>query len=108
MASHKHTPKHPTIKVRWPITIYTEKGPVEGEARNITGSGIFIHCKEQLRQNERCLRMPCDDPVALVKQLVLGEVRAVEAPAGELQQGLVMLVMPIDGLEKRHRVRHVH
>lgn len=54
MASHRDTPERPKISVRWPITIYTEKGPVEGEARNITGSGIFIHCKEQLRQNERC------------------------------------------------------
>jgi hypothetical protein len=44
--------KHPRIPVRWPITIITEDGTIEGESRNITVAGIFVHCPKQLRTNE--------------------------------------------------------
>ena len=40
------------IKVRWPITILTNRCLIEGESRNITSNGIFAHCKEQLHENE--------------------------------------------------------
>jgi hypothetical protein len=44
--------RHPRIPVRWPITIITEKGTIEGESRNITVAGVFIHCREELHENE--------------------------------------------------------
>ena len=44
--------KHPRIPVRWPITIITKKGTVEGESRNITVAGIFVHCLEALHKDE--------------------------------------------------------
>ena len=44
--------KHPRIPVRWPVTIITDKGTIEGESRNITVAGIFIHCQEELHENE--------------------------------------------------------
>ena len=42
----------PRIKVRWPITVLTDEGTIEGETRNITAAGMFIRCKEPLRVNE--------------------------------------------------------
>jgi hypothetical protein len=42
----------PRIEVRWPVTIYTDVGPVQGEARNVTTTGAYILCREPLRQNE--------------------------------------------------------
>ena len=44
--------KHPRIPVRWPVTIITDKGTIEGQSRNITVAGIFIHCQEELHENE--------------------------------------------------------
>jgi hypothetical protein len=44
--------KHPRIPVRWPVTIITEKGTIEGESRNITVAGVFIHCQEEIHENE--------------------------------------------------------
>ena len=44
--------KHPTIKTRWPITITTEQGGIDGELRTVTNAGIFIHCDNPLRHNE--------------------------------------------------------
>ncbi len=44
--------RHPRIPVRWPVTIITDKGTIEGESRNITVAGIFIHCQEELHEDE--------------------------------------------------------
>ena len=44
--------KLPRIEVQWPVTMITEKGSVEGEARRITVEGVFIHCTERLSLNE--------------------------------------------------------
>jgi len=42
----------PRISVNWPITIITSQGTIEGESRNITASGVFIHCKKRLPEDE--------------------------------------------------------
>jgi len=52
LANYLEKRKHPRIKVRRPIIIYTDKGTIEGESRNITSSGMFIHCEEKLCQDE--------------------------------------------------------
>lgn len=44
--------RHPRIPVRWPITIITDQGTIEGESRNITIAGIFVHCREELHKDE--------------------------------------------------------
>ena len=48
-AEKRGSPRH---KVDWPITILADHGTLEGEAKNITGEGIFICCDEPLRLNE--------------------------------------------------------
>jgi len=42
----------PRINVNWPVTIITSEGMIEGESRNITPSGVFIHCKKKLPEDE--------------------------------------------------------
>ena len=44
--------KAPRISVSWPITVITSEGTIEGESRNITPSGVFIHCKTKLPEDE--------------------------------------------------------
>jgi len=44
--------KHDRIKVRWPVTVFTDHGMIKGETGNITVDGIFICCEEPLRLNE--------------------------------------------------------
>jgi Tfp pilus assembly protein PilZ len=44
--------RHPRIPVRWPVTIITDKGEIKGESRNITVAGIFVHCQEEIHENE--------------------------------------------------------
>jgi hypothetical protein len=38
--------KQARVEVRWPIKIFTDDGPVEGETLNISFDGISITCEE--------------------------------------------------------------
>jgi hypothetical protein len=42
----------PRTKTRWPITITTDQGGIDGELRTVTNAGIFIHCDKPLNNNE--------------------------------------------------------
>ena len=44
--------EHLKRRPRWPITIATDQGRVDGELRSVTNSGIFIHCDKPLNDNE--------------------------------------------------------
>jgi len=46
------TAKNRKNKTRWPITITTEQGGIDGELKSVTKAGIFIHCAKPLRHNE--------------------------------------------------------
>jgi len=64
--------KLPRIEVQWPVTLITDKGSVEGEARNITIEGVFIHCLERLSVNEtyRLLIKPAGEQIEVVGKLL--------------------------------------
>ena len=64
--------KLPRIEVRWPVTMITETGSVEGEARNITVEGVFIHCMERLSVNEtyRLLIKPAGEQIEVMGKLL--------------------------------------
>lgn len=44
--------KNPKSKLRWPITIATEQGGIDGELRTVTNAGIFIHYDKPLPNNK--------------------------------------------------------
>jgi hypothetical protein len=54
LGSDRDKGSQPSIAARWPITIITKKGRVEGESRNITVTGVFINCDEELQKDETC------------------------------------------------------
>ena len=62
----------PRIAASWPVTIITENGPVEGEARNITLEGVFIHCMERLNVNEtyRLMIKPPGEEIKVMGKLL--------------------------------------
>ena len=55
--------KLPRIEVRWPVTLITEKGSVEG---------VFIHCMERLSVDEtyRLLIKPAGDVIEVMGKLL--------------------------------------
>jgi len=64
--------KLPRIEFQWPVTMITEKGSVEGEARNITVEGVFIHCMERLSLNEayRLVIKPAGEKIEVMGKLL--------------------------------------
>jgi hypothetical protein len=43
---------HPRIKARWPVTILSDRGPVEGKTVNLGATGAYIECEGEFRQDE--------------------------------------------------------
>ncbi len=39
-------------EVRWPVSVESEHGTIQGEIKNISLSGIYVQCDEPLRVNE--------------------------------------------------------
>ena len=42
-------------KVRWPVTLMTSEGTIEGETLNLNANGAFIRCGQPLSPGERLL-----------------------------------------------------
>jgi len=41
-------------EIRWPITLFTDHGPISGETTNIASRGMLISCEEPLHLKEVC------------------------------------------------------
>jgi hypothetical protein len=73
--------EHPRIKAKWPVTIITDRTTIEGEAINITFSGLFVRCKERLQENEICqliLRIPGRDPIIVKGNMIWSNLDGAE------------------------------
>jgi hypothetical protein len=96
--------KLPRIEVRWPVTLMTENGAVEGEARNITIEGVFIHCKERLNVNEtfRLLIKPAGDEIEIMGKLIWSNLDS--AADREILPGMGFCFVKVNQ-EDRERLR---
>ena len=73
MTSNTERRKQARISVRWPITIITDQGTAEGESRNITASGIFVHCHEPLTKEkiyQIIVKIPKQNPIVVKGKVV--------------------------------------
>ena len=73
MTDNDERREHPRIKAKWPVTIITDQTSIEGEAINITFSGLFVRCGERLKENEICqliLRIPGRDPIVVKGNMI--------------------------------------
>jgi PilZ domain len=96
--------KLPRIEVRWPVTLVTENGAVEGEARNITIEGVFIHCKERLNVNEtfRLLIKPAGEEIEIMGKLIWSNLDS--AADREILPGMGFCFVKVNQ-EDRERLR---
>ena len=44
--------KQQRIDINWPVEIFVDDRPIEGEVKNITPKGLFICCEEELHLKE--------------------------------------------------------
>jgi len=83
----------PRVRERFPIAILAENGRAEGETRDITVRGMFIHCLERLRPGENyrmVIKFP-EHPVKLTGQLVWCNLNDIESKEGISGMGLSFL-----------------
>ncbi len=57
---------HPRVEVTWPVRIFTSRGLVEGEIKDISKGGALIHCK-MLPETDRTLELSIEIPDHLMK-----------------------------------------
>jgi hypothetical protein len=57
---------HSRVDVTWPVSIFTSRGLVEGEIKDISKGGALIHCKK-LPETDRTLELSIEIPDHLMK-----------------------------------------
>jgi len=57
---------HSRVEATWPVSIFTSRGLVEGEIKDISKGGALIHCK-QLPETDRTLELSIEIPDHLMK-----------------------------------------
>jgi hypothetical protein len=77
--------RHPRIPVRWPVTIITEEGTIEGESRNITIAGVFVHCQEKIYEDavhQMIIKIPKQESVLLKGRVVWSNFDSMDETSG--------------------------
>jgi hypothetical protein len=88
--------KAPRINVNWPITIITSQGTIEGESRNITPSGIFIHCKKKLPEDEvyqMIIKLPNGKQIIVRGQMMWSNLNGRENTGSLVDMGFSFIKM---------------
>jgi hypothetical protein len=88
--------KAPRISVNWPITIITSQGMIQGESRNITPSGIFIHCKKKLPESElyqMIIKLPNGKQIVVKGQMMWSNLNGLENTGALVDMGFSFIKM---------------
>ena len=94
MKEHTEKREHPRIPVRWPITIISKEGSIEGESRNITVAGVFVHCLEKLEKNEEyqmIIKIPEKESLLLNGRVVWSNFENVDFNASYVGMGFCFI-----------------
>ena len=101
MSSFVEKRKSPRTEVRWPVTIITAKGPVEGEVRNISLEGVFIHCLKRLKVNAtyRLLISPPGEEIEARGKLLWSNLE--DAAARDTLQGVGFCFVKVNEVHRK-------
>jgi hypothetical protein len=86
----------PRINVNWPVTIITSQGTIEGESRNITASGVFIHCKKKLPEDEvyqMIIRLPNEKQIIVKGRMMWSNLSSREDTGVLMDMGFSFIKM---------------
>lgn len=88
--------KAPRINVNWPVTLITSQGTIEGESRNITPSGVFIHCKKKLPEGEvyqMIIKLPNGKQIIVKGQMMWSNLNGREDTGALVDMGFSFIKM---------------
>jgi len=86
----------PRINVSWPITFITSQGMIEAESRNITPSGVFIHCNKKLPENEvyqMIIKLPNGKQIVVKGQMMWSNLNGREDTGALVDMGFSFIKM---------------
>ncbi len=85
---------YPRSKVRWPVTMITPKGSMEGETKDVSTLGAFIHCRQPLNPTESVLlsvQLPAGLPLQVFAIVVWTNTSSLEEKTVPLGMGVRFL-----------------
>jgi hypothetical protein len=88
--------KAPRINVNWPVTLITSQGTIEGESRNITPSGVFVHCKKKLPEDEvyqMIIKLPNGKQIIVKGQMMWSNLNGREDTGALVDMGFSFIKM---------------
>jgi len=88
--------KAPRINVNWPVTLITSQGTIEGESRNITPNGVFIHCKKKLPEDEAyqlIIKLPNGKQIIVKGQMMWSNLNGREDTGALVDMGFSFIKM---------------
>lgn len=85
---------YPRSKVRWPVTMTTSVGTIEGETKDVSTLGAYIQCQEPLNPSENMLlsvRLPAGSPLHVFAEVVWSNSTGLENKNGPPGMGVRFL-----------------
>ena len=85
---------YPRSKVRWPVTMITSVGTIEGETLDVSSLGAYIQCQEPLHPSENFLlsvRLPVGSPLRVFAEVVWSNSTGLASKNGPFGMGVRFL-----------------
>jgi hypothetical protein len=85
---------YPRSKVRWPVTMTTSVGTIEGETIDVSSLGAYIQCREPLNASENfvlSVRLPVGSPLRVFAEVVWSNSTGLESRNGPPGMGVRFL-----------------
>jgi c-di-GMP-binding flagellar brake protein YcgR len=77
--------------IRWPVSLVTDQGTIQGEIVNISLAGAFLLCEQPLASNQRfglIIRTPDRSPVEMTGEVVRSNIPDPEGKERECKAGI--------------------
>lgn len=80
--------------VRWPVSVESEHGTIQGEIRNISLTGIYVQCDEPLRVNEdfrMAIIPPNRQAIGLTGKVVWADMYGIDEEENAFGMGVCLV-----------------
>ncbi len=102
MESNNERREQSRVEIIWPITVFTDKGMIEGETVNITLDGIHIRCDDPLPM-DNTFRMsilpPHHQAIGVTVKVIWSDLYGLDDSEGTY--GVGMCLVEISGEDRR-------
>ena len=94
MKTKEEGSKNSGNEVRWPVSILSDQGTIEGETRDISFDGIYICVNEPLRLNEKfrmAISPPNQQAIGVTGRVVWSDLYALDEEETPFAMGMSLV-----------------